>query len=393
MRFPGHQLTIYVRALLSACVVLGLAACGEQPEVRHFEPFALPSSYIVGKKPAALLAHDMNNDGFPDLLVPNTGNNNIHYFQSHGNGAFMEPLVMATGREPVGVAADDFDSDGIPDIAVINYGDNNISIILGQKDGMFRKLGTVDLGNLRLPVAIGSGEFNGDRIADLVITFRFDKLVILLGNGDGTFKLAESYQAASNPASLTVGDFNHDKFDDFAIAFNAPRADYIRVYLANGNGTFKPPVKITGGMQSTFITSGDVNKDGHLDLMVTSPLADSLTLFLGDGKGQFTVQQDFAAEKGPASIVVGDYNNDETPDLVVSNKRDGSISLLEGRGDGTFVFPHYNFAVGVGPRAMVGADFNNDGLQDLALLLYEKSILEILMRKIEGVSTIGTREE
>jgi hypothetical protein len=129
-----------------------------------------------------------------------------------------------------------------------------------------------------------------------------------------------------------------------------------------------------------------------LDLVVTSPLADSLTLFLGDGTGQFNVQKDFAAEKGPASIVVGDYNNDQTPDLVVTNKRDGSISVLEGRGDGTFVFPHYNFAVGVGPRAMVGADFNNDGLQDIALLLYEKSILEVLMRKIEGVSTIGTRD-
>lgn len=378
--------------LITVLLVPGLTGCGEQAEVSHFEPFSLPSSYPVGKKPAALLAHDMNNDGFPDLLIPNTDSNNLLYFESNGNGSFRDSLEMSTGREPVGVAAADFSNDGIADIAVINYGDDNISLILGQKDGMFKKLGTVSLGNLRLPIAIGTGDFNSDRIADLVVTFRFDKLVILLGNGDGSFKLAESYQAASNPASLVVGDFNHDKFDDFAIAFNGVRADYIRVYISNGNGTFKPPIKINGGKQSTSIAKGDVNKDGHLDLVVTSPLADSLTLFLGDGTGQFNVQKDFAAEKGPASIVVGDYNNDQTPDLVVTNKRDGSISILEGRGDGTFVFPHYNFAVGVGPRAMVGADFNNDGLQDIALLLYEKSILEILMRKIEGVSTIGNRD-
>lgn len=378
--------------LLTVFLVPLLTGCGQQAEMKNFEPFALPSSYPVGKKPAALLAHDMNNDGFADLLVPNTDNNNLLYFESHGNGAFKDSLEMTAGREPVGVAAADFSNDGIPDIAVINYGDNNISLILGQKDGMFKKLGTVSLGNLRLPIAIGTGDFNGDRIADLVVTFRFDKLVILLGNGDGSFKLAESYQAASNPASLVVGDFNHDKFDDFAIAFNGVRADYIRVYISNGDGTFKPPTKVNGGKQSTSIAKGDLNLDGHLDLVVTSPLADSLTLFLGDGTGQFNVQKDFAAEKGPASIVVGDYNNDQTPDLVVTNKRDGSISVLEGNGDGTFVFPHYNFAVGVGPRAMVGADFNNDGLQDIALLLYEKSILEVLMRKIEGVSTIGTRD-
>lgn len=384
--FPGLFLLLFG-------LVAGLTACGEQAENRTFEPFALPKSYSVGKKPAALLAHDMNNDGSADLLVPNTDGNNLLFFESYGNGSFKEPLEMAVGREPVGVAAADFDSDGIADIAVINYGDNNISLILGQKDGMFKKLGSVSLGQLRLPVAIGTGDFNGDRKADLVVTLRFDKLVILLGNGDGSFKLAESYQAASNPASLVVGDFNHDEIDDFAIAFNGVKANYIRVYIAEGNGTFKPPAKIKGGMQSTFITKGDVNSDGHLDLLVTSPLADSLTLFLGDGKGGFESQIDFAAEKGPASIVVADFNNDKVPDLVVTNKRDGSISILEGRGDGTFVFPHFNFAVGVGPRAMVGADFNNDGLTDIALLLYEKSILEILMRKIEGVSTIGTREE
>ena len=388
----GLKLTRFL-ILGLAGVLAGLTACEQQAEVKNFEPFALPKSYSVGKKPSALLAHDMNNDGFADLLVTNTDSHNLQYFQSYGNGSFKEPLEMAVGREPMGVAAADFDSDGIPDIAVINYGDNNISLILGQKDGMFRKRGSISLGQLRLPVAIGTGDFNGDRKADLVVTLRFDKLVILLGNGDGSFKLAESYQAASNPASLVVGDFNHDKFDDFAIAFNGVKVNYIRVYLAQGDGTFKPPIKITGGMQATFITKGDVNSDGHLDLLVTNPLSDSLTLFLGDGKGRFESLPDFAAEKTPTAIVVDDFNNDKTPDLAVANKRDGSVSILEGRGDGSFVFPHYNFPVGAGPRAMVGADFNNDGLTDVALLLYEKSILEILMRKIEGVSTIGTHDE
>ncbi len=393
--YPTCRTFCVLRNLLIVALLLllpGLMACQQQAEVQKIEPFALPLSYDVGKKPTTLLPHDMNNDGFPDILVVNTDDHNLLYFESYGNGSFKQPLKMATGREPFGMAAADFSGDGIPDIAVINYGDNNISVILGQKDGMFKKLGTVSLGKLRLPVAIGTGDFNGDRKADLVVTLRFDKLVILLGNGDGSFKLAESYQAATNPSSIVVGDFNHDKFDDFAISFNGVKTDYIRVYLANGDGTFLPPKTFRGGMQPTSIAKGDVNGDGNLDLVVTNPLSDSLTLYLGNGKGVFEAQPEFAAERNPASVVVGDFNNDSISDLVVTNRSDGSVSILLGNGDGTFVFPHHNFAVGSGPRAMAGADFNNDGLTDIAILLYDKAILEILMQKIEGVSTIGTTD-
>jgi hypothetical protein len=54
---------------------------------------------------------------------------------------------------------------------------------------------------------------------------------------------------------------------------------------------------------------------------------------------------------------------------------------LEGRGDGTFIFPHFNYPVGANARAMVGEDFNDDGLTDLALLIYDKQMLAIILRK------------
>ncbi len=372
-----------LRTLVALLLLVLTAACG--PEAVDPEPFGLPTMYQVGKKPATVLAHDFNNDDYPDLLVPNTQDNTVMFFEGNGDGSFKLPLTMGTGREPVAVAAGDFNGDGISDFAVANYGDGNLTIVLGQKDGVFKIAGTVHTG--KLPLAVVAGDFDNDRKTDLAVTLRFDKLIILLGSGNGTFKLAEAYHADGLPARLVVGDYNGDKNQDLAIVFNGVKTNYIRIYGGNGDGTFQPPKKIVGGHQSGFIAQGDMNADGIHDLIISSPGKDSLTLFLGDGKGFFQRMEDFAAEKGPSYIVPGEFTNDKVMDLALANQRDGSISILQGRGDGTFIFPHFNYPVGRHPRALAGADFNKDGLTDLAVLLYDSASLQILMRKIDSART------
>jgi VCBS repeat protein len=367
---------------LRICVwlpLLGLiSGCG--PSAVAPDIFALPVTYKVGKKPAAVRAHDMNNDGYHDLLVANSGDDTLSYLEGLGDGMFKDPQTMSTGREPFALDVADFNGDGSADIALCNYGDGEISIILGQKDGLFKLKGKVKVG--RLPIAVVSGDFNNDEKIDLAVTLRFHKLIILLGVGDGTFKLAQAYKASGTPANLVTGDFNKDKNLDIAIAFNAVKVNFIRLYYGNGDGTFQNPQRITGGHQSTFITKHDMNNDGQLDLITSSTLQDSVTLYLGDSKGSFRAAGDFAGEKGPEHIFPGEFTGDKVPDLVVCNRRDNSISILEGKGDGTFLFPHFNYPVGRSPRAITGADFNQDGLTDLAVLLYDAQLLEVLLRKV-----------
>jgi hypothetical protein len=342
--------------------------------------FSLPTIYKVGKKPDELRARDMNLDGFPDILVSNAGSNTLSYFEAIGDGTFKSPFTMNTGREPLAFEVGDFNGDNIPDIAVSNYGDGNVSIIIGQKDGVFKKKSTTKVG--RLPIAVSVGDFNNDDKLDLAITLRFDKLVILLGIGDGNFKMGDMYNASGTPAYMTVGDFDKDKNLDIAIAFNGIHVNFIRLFHGNGDGTFKAPVKVLGGKQSAFITQYDINNDGRDDLITSSTMNDAIKIFLNTSGGNgFISLEDAAAEKGPEYIVPGDFTGDNVPDLAVANRRDTSISILEGRGDGTFIFPHFNYPVGANARAMVGEDFNDDGLTDLALLIYDKQMLAIILRK------------
>mgnify|MGYP005632107327 CR=1 FL=1 len=149
------------------------------------------------------------------------------------------------GRKPVALETGDFNGDRIQDIAISNYGDGNLSIVLGRKDGIFKLKTKLKVG--RLPIAVAAGDFNNDEKLDPAVTLWFDKLVILLGKGDGNFKLAESYKAPGTPAYMTVGDFNSDKNLDIAIAFNAVRVNFIRIFYGNGDGTLKNPVRIESG--------------------------------------------------------------------------------------------------------------------------------------------------
>jgi hypothetical protein len=360
--------------LLGALLLSGCVQSQPSPDL-----FALPVSYMVGKKPEVVLAHDMNNDEFPDLLVVNSGGNSLNFLEGIGDGTFKDPQTIETGREPFALDVADFNGDRIPDIALCNYGDGNVSIILGQKDGLFKLKTDVKVG--RLPIAVTAGDFNNDDKTDLAVTLRFNKLIILLGVGDGTFKLAEAYQVGPTPAYITIDDYNSDGNDDIAIALNGLKVKHIKMLFGNGDGTFLPPKKITGGNQSSFIVHHDMNLDGKTDLIASSPMRDSLSIYVGDGKGEFSKLEDFAGEKGPHNIIAGDFTGDKVPDIVVCNRRGGSISVIPGRGDGTFVYPHFNYVVGSQPRSITGADFNRDGMMDIAVVLYQKQILEVFLRK------------
>ena len=86
--------------LIATSIFFGCGASQPAPDI-----FALPVSYMVGKKPEVVIAHDMNNDEFPDLLVVNSAGNSLSYFEGLGDGTFKDQQIIETGREPFGGCA------------------------------------------------------------------------------------------------------------------------------------------------------------------------------------------------------------------------------------------------------------------------------------------------
>ena len=121
----------------------------------------------------------------------------------------------------------------------------------------------------------------------------------------------------------------------------------------------------------------DFNKDGHLDLFVTSyGLNDPSYLFLADGNGGYN---NFTSEAGLDGIVSGlnsihaDYNNDGYPDILVlrgawlADAGTHPNSLLHNNGDGTFTdVTHASGILSYHPTQTASwAAFNLDGYLDL----------------------------
>src|SRR5262245_20262078 len=148
------------------------------------------------------------------------------------------------------------------------------------------------------------------------------------------------------------------------------------------------PLSIPGGGHS--FVAGDVDKDGHIDLVVAEK--DKLSVMLGDGKGGF------APAPIPATTVTGvagemllaDFNRDGVLDFAGSHHDRYEVVLWLGRGDGTFTnapgSPFSARAPGKRPHthALNAADVNRDGKLDLITANSDDGDISVLLGDGKG---------
>jgi hypothetical protein len=408
-RFAPEMSSSFSRNTMAA-FVCSIVEALERRTLLSTIPFTAATDTLLGQgtSPAGLAAGDFNNDGIADLVVADTtsGAARDHILIGNGNGTFRaapDVLFGASVRNGKAVIVGDFNHDGNLDFAQgAEASDNSGGVVLvslGKGDGTFltpvqyhvRSMptamlwgGNVGVADAANAIALSTGQVNS--ASDLAV-------VVLPGNGDGTFGAEIDTPVTHEVDGLAAADFNGDGKTDLATPFG--------VQLGNGDGTFQAPQPLPNGQGLDNIVAGDFNNDGKMDLALAPSgasqqgVSGAIDILTGNGNGTFVAAGAVVIGNGVSDIqglAIADLNGDGNLDLVTSigpnsASHPNSVAVLAGQGGDVFAAADF-FTTGTGTGPLALGDFTADGRPDIATAnTVAKSISSLVNGSTTAVAT------
>lgn len=170
-------------------------------------------------------------------------------------------------------------------------------------------------------------------------------------------------------ANVSLGDLNGDGHLDVVLAKGRHWPLVNRVMLGDGRGGFAPAFDLGPASDKSY--SGrlvDLDGDGDLDVVLSNDTPSPKRIYLNDGRGRFAPGTAYGDSLWPMrNATVADMNGDGRPDIIAANRngrRPGFNYICLNDGRGGFGAPCVPFAPEPA-TTITAADFNRDGRPDL----------------------------
>ncbi|MDA8020847.1 MAG: VCBS repeat-containing protein [Thermoanaerobaculia bacterium] len=280
---------------------------------------------------------------------------------------FAAPQPIATGQDgPVAVASGDVDGDGDPDLIVLSSEDGAVVWMANDGDCSFVGAQTVTL------VAEGGtdvllADLDGDGDLDLVDQEEADNEVVWwpFDAALGFFLPGgvQLYSGEDADTALAAGDVDGDGDVDLYAA------DEVIIFLEGvGDGTFLPPVEVATGLDVLELELADLDRDGDLDLLASTLLpTNRVVWFPNQGDGNLAAFVGVGPVAAPGELAPADVDGDGDLDVVSTPLNTAAIAWFENTGAPAVHDWPFHGVVGLptGARSVHVADMDADGDIDI----------------------------
>jgi hypothetical protein len=254
------------------------------------------------------------------------------------------------------------------------------------------------------PVHVSMGDMEGNGKVDFVAANHYSSTVgVYLNQNENDvmeatdFGPGRTHPTGSLPFHMALADL--DGVGGLDIITANPGDHTISLLRNTPAGVFalSPPVNFSVGRLPIAVATGDLDKDGRVDIVVANHDSDSITILRQVGNPFTTVATapfqmvEIPIGDGPHNIVIGDIDGDSRPEIIVANYQTPTMAVLRnlttgpGIGTGSFA-PAVQFPRG--GNCMAYGDLDGDGRGDIALGNWRTQTLS-LFRNVSSRGAIG----